>query len=126
MGSTNIWRVELVLIVAGLLLANLLGGVHTEDPDAGGENKYVKAFFESEDPFVRDVVLPNIDKHRKGDLTLSLSSGNTPLADAEVSVELVRHNFHFGTSPPRLPKTVGYPFADSTAPTGSPALMRTA
>jgi endo-1,4-beta-xylanase len=101
MKNTITCRVASVRIAAGLLLANVLGGVHAEDTVAPAEDKYVKAFFQSEDPFVRDVVLPNIEKNRKGDFTLLLSSGDTPLADAKVSVDLVRHNFHFGTSPPK-------------------------
>jgi len=57
----------------------------------------VTAFFESKDPFVREVVLPNIEANRKSDAKLQIvTADGQPLAGAEVSVELTRHEFLFG------------------------------
>jgi len=57
----------------------------------------VKAFFESKDPYVKDVVIPNIDANRKSDVNLQfVSADGKPLAECNVSAELKRHKFHFG------------------------------
>ncbi len=62
----------------------------------------VNAFFHSEDPFIQETVLPNIEKYRKSDATVVLQDGaGKPLSDVRVSVELVRHQFHFGCAPRR-------------------------
>lgn len=62
----------------------------------------VDAFFSSDDPFVRDTVLPNIEKYRKSDAVILLQGPDgRPLADTKVSVELLRHEFHFGCAPRR-------------------------
>jgi len=57
----------------------------------------VTAFFESKDPFVREVVLPNIEANRKSDAELEIvTADGQPLAGAQMSVELTRHEFLFG------------------------------
>lgn len=57
----------------------------------------VTAFFESKDPFVQEVVLPNIEANRKSDGKLQIvSADGQPLAGAEISVELTKHDFLFG------------------------------
>ncbi len=62
-----------------------------------GYHPAVTAFFESKDPFVQKVVLPNIETNRKGDAVLQVidKEGN-PLAGAAISVSLKRHEFLFG------------------------------
>jgi GH35 family endo-1,4-beta-xylanase len=86
--------VDSALTSTVLAVAGLTTFAHAED-------KYVKAFFEKEDSFVQDVILPNVEKHRKGDFTLTVANGGEPLADSQISLELVRHAFHFGAAPPR-------------------------
>ena len=55
------------------------------------------AFFESEDPFVREVVLPNIEANRKCDAVLQIvTADGKPLAGAKISAKLKRHEFLFG------------------------------
>ena len=62
----------------------------------------VKAFFNSDDPFIQGTVLPNVEKYRKADAVLQLRTPNgRPVVDAEISVELLRHQFHFGCAPRR-------------------------
>jgi len=57
----------------------------------------VTAFFESKDPFVREVVLPNIEANRKSDAELQIVTvDGQPLPGANISVELTRHEFLFG------------------------------
>jgi GH35 family endo-1,4-beta-xylanase len=57
----------------------------------------VTAFFESEEPFVREVVLPNIETNRKRNAVLQIvTTDGKPLAGATVSAELNRHEFLFG------------------------------
>ena len=57
----------------------------------------VNAFFESEDPFVREVVIPNIEANRKSDAELQVvTADGQPLVGAEISLELTRHEFFFG------------------------------
>ena len=72
---------------------------------AGGDEPVhpaVEAFFRSKDPFIQKTVLPNIEKYRKSNITLVLQdSTGVPLSDAQVFVELVRHQFHFGCAPRR-------------------------
>jgi GH35 family endo-1,4-beta-xylanase len=57
----------------------------------------VTAFLESKDPFVRDVVLPNIETNRKSEAVLQIVTlSGQPLAGTEVSAELKGHEFLFG------------------------------
>jgi hypothetical protein len=47
-------------------------------------------------------VLPNIEKHRKSDAVILLKAADgQPLSGVQVSVELLRHQFHFGCAPRR-------------------------
>jgi hypothetical protein len=62
----------------------------------------VSSFFNSDDPFIQETVLPNIERYRKSDATVTLlSADGEPVEDASVSVHLKRHEFHFGCAPRR-------------------------
>ena len=67
---------------------------------SGGAVQYhpaVTAFFESKDPFVREIVLPNIEANRKCNADLQVvNADGQPLPRAHVSAELNRHEFLFG------------------------------
>jgi hypothetical protein len=57
----------------------------------------VTAFFESNDPFVEKVVIPNIEANRKSNVVLKvLDVDGGPLAGAAISAALKRHEFLFG------------------------------
>jgi GH35 family endo-1,4-beta-xylanase len=57
----------------------------------------VAAFFDSKDPFVKDVVIPNIEANRKCDAVVTVvDSEGKPVAGVEVSAALERHEFLFG------------------------------
>ena len=57
----------------------------------------VTAFFESKDPFVQQVVLPNIEANRKSDAVLQIvTADGQPMAGAKVSANLRRQEFLFG------------------------------
>lgn len=61
----------------------------------------VEAFFQSPDPFVRETVLPNIEKHRKSDCVLEfVDAAGAALPDLRVTGGLRRHEFLFGACPP--------------------------
>ncbi|WP_338685518.1 endo-1,4-beta-xylanase [Haloferula helveola] len=65
--------------------------------EAPGLHPAVTAFFESEDPFVQKVVIPNIEANRKCDAVLSVvDSEGKPIDGATVSASLARHEFLFG------------------------------
>jgi GH35 family endo-1,4-beta-xylanase len=72
-------------------------------PSAHGQTFHpaVNAFFNSTDKFVQDTVIPNIDKYRKGNLSVKIldQTGN-PDASAAVTISLRRHFFHFGAGLP--------------------------
>ena len=53
--------------------------------------------------FLEEVVWPNIERHRKGNVTLRFfDADGRPLTDANVSVALTRHRFGFGSSLPHF------------------------
>jgi GH35 family endo-1,4-beta-xylanase len=57
----------------------------------------VATFFAGKDPFIREVVLPNIEANRKSDADWQVvTADGQPLAGAKVSAELKRHEFLFG------------------------------
>jgi Glycosyl hydrolase family 10 len=61
----------------------------------------VEAFFGSQDPFVRQTVLPNIEKHRQSDCTLQFVDGTgAAIPNLRVTGQLKRHQFLFGACPP--------------------------
>jgi len=61
----------------------------------------VEAFFGSDDPFIQETVIPNIDRYNRGDAELQiLSSKGEPASGVEVHAKLVRHRFLFGCSAP--------------------------
>ena len=57
----------------------------------------VTAFFNNDDSFVRDVVIPSMESERKSKVHVRIvSSDGTPLRGCQVSAELHRHEFLFG------------------------------
>jgi len=60
----------------------------------------VEAFFKSDNEFIQKTILPNIEKHRKGDARLRIfSPEGKPIGAQKISVKLRRHKFHFGCAP---------------------------
>ena len=64
----------------------------------------------AQETFLRDVVEPNIEKHRKGDLTIEIRDvDGKAIYDLKYQLELTRHAFHFGSGlgffvePPKKP-----------------------
>lgn len=71
--------------------------LRAEDSDAAGPHPAVASFFESEDPFVRQVVLPNIEANRKCDAVLRIvDPDGEPLSGVAITAALKRHEFLFG------------------------------
>jgi endo-1,4-beta-xylanase len=70
-------------------------------------NEAVEAVFHSKDPFIQQVVIPNIEKNRKSDYTLRFTDerGN-PLAGLRIKGALRRHKFLFGACPPETPQAL--------------------
>ncbi len=65
-----------------------------------GYHPAVEAFFNSQDPFVKETVIPNIEKNRKSDFTLRFADGKGKiLSNLKVSGRLERHQFLFGACP---------------------------
>jgi endo-1,4-beta-xylanase len=65
-------------------------------------HRTVEAFFDSDSPFIQETVLPNVERHRKADARLLLqASDGQSLSGVKISVELLRHQFHFGCAPRR-------------------------
>lgn len=61
----------------------------------------VEAFQASADPFVRDAVLPAIERHRKANGVVEVvDEQGTPVRGVRVVGRLVRHRFLFGACPP--------------------------
>lgn len=61
----------------------------------------VESFFASQDPFVRQTVLPNIEKHRQSDCTLAfVDDKGAAVLNVHVTGQLKRHQFLFGACPP--------------------------
>lgn len=57
--------------------------------------------WDADEKFIRDTVLPNIEKNRKGDMRLQLlDTDGRPLAGASVEVRQVRQTFDFSASLP--------------------------
>ena len=64
-------------------------------------DKWVDAFFNSKDAFIQGTVIPNIEKNRKSDATLTFTDeAGKPLAGLKVSVKQIEHAFLFGAVPP--------------------------
>jgi len=81
-----------------IVLTVVINMVRAEEP----MHRAVDGFFVSDDPFIRNTVLPNVEKFRKADARLLLrAAGGRPVPGAKVSVELLRHQFHFGCAPRR-------------------------
>lgn len=61
----------------------------------------VAAFVAGDDPFVRDTVLPNIERQRRADAVVTVvDDAGRPLPGARVRGRLIRHRFLFGACPP--------------------------
>lgn len=55
--------------------------------------------FEENKRFFEETVHPNIEKYRKGDMTISVLDGNgAPVADADIRVRQITHDFRFGAN----------------------------
>ena len=80
---------------------------------AGADEPAVEAFFASPDPFVRETVLPNIERHRKADAELTIvDRAGRPVPHARVRGRLVRHRFLFGACPPEREEDLNPRFID--------------
>lgn len=65
-------------------------------------HKAVDKFFNSSDPFIKGTVIPNIEKNRMGDFSITFKNvDGTPISGLTVSASLVRHEFLFGACPPK-------------------------
>jgi GH35 family endo-1,4-beta-xylanase len=61
--------------------------------------------WQAQERFMKEVVLPNIERHRKTDVRLSLTEGaGRPLRDAQYEVRQVRNGFLFGSALPHFAK----------------------
>ena len=57
-----------------------------------------EATWHAQEAFMRDVVEPNIEKYRKGDLTIELRDADgKAVYDLKYQLELTKHAFHFGS-----------------------------
>ena len=88
----------LIILFSPLICSTASRG---ETPDAGAQgpafHPAVTAFFEGKDPFVQEVVLPNIEANRKCDVVLTVvDAEGKPIAGATISAALKRHEFLFG------------------------------
>src|SRR5210317_728527 len=94
----RILRISLIALLApGIWSIEARGDELNATTGAIDYHPAVTAFFESKDPFVREVVLPNIETNRKSDAELQIvTADGQPLAGAKMSVELIRHEFLFG------------------------------
>lgn len=88
----------LVILASSLTSsADSRGETSAASPSKTACHPAVTAFFESRDPFVQEVVLPNIEINRKADAVLTVvDSEGLPLAGATISAVLQRHEFLFG------------------------------
>jgi len=69
-----------------------------------------EATWHAQETFMRDVIEPNIEKHRKGDLTIEIRDADgKAVYDLKYRLELTKHAFHFGAGlgffvePPKKP-----------------------
>src|SRR5436305_845982 len=83
LGAANEWMAlglaMILLLSAGVPAAGLAGPPPGSGPEPATAqargHAAVEAFFHSQDPFIRQTVLPNIEKHRKSDCTLEFVDG---------------------------------------------------
>lgn len=55
--------------------------------------------FESNEKFFNDVVYPNIEKYRKGDMTISVTNKNGNIIhNAKIKIKQINHEFKFGAN----------------------------
>jgi len=63
--------------------------------DGGAKDE---ATWHAQETFMRDVVEPNIEKHRKGDLTIEVRNADgKAVYDLKYQLEFTKHAFHFGS-----------------------------
>ena len=66
-------------------------------PKSGPLHPAVTAFFNNDDGFIREVVIPSMERSRKSKVHLKIvASDGTPLQRCHVSAELQKHEFLFG------------------------------
>ena len=66
-------------------------------PESGPLHPAVTAFFNTDDGFVREVVIPSMERTRKSEVHVKIvASDGTPLQRGHVSAELQKHEFLFG------------------------------
>jgi len=66
-------------------------------PESGPLHPAVTAFFNTDDGFVREVVIPSMERTRKSAVHVKIvASDGTPLQRGHVSAELQKHEFLFG------------------------------
>jgi GH35 family endo-1,4-beta-xylanase len=71
----------------------------------------------AQEKFMRDVVQPNIEKHRKSDVRVQIvDERGRPVYDAAYDIQLTRHAFHFGCSLPFFIYPEGPSFQDYKPP----------
>jgi len=62
----------------------------------------VNSFFNSTDPFIKNTVLPNIDKYRKSDATVKvITADGKPAVGYKITALLANPDFKWGASPAR-------------------------
>ncbi len=89
--------ISFVALLAPEMCSLRAAGASNAPAEAVDYHPAVTAFFESKDPFVQQVVLPNIEANRKSDAVLQIvTADGQPMAGAKVSVSLRRHEFLFG------------------------------
>ena len=66
-------------------------------PESGPLHPAVTAFFNTDDGFIREVVIPSMERTRKSEVHVKIvASDGTPLQRGHVSAELQKHEFLFG------------------------------
>ena len=66
-------------------------------PKSGPLHPAVTAFFNNDDGFIREVVIPSMERSRKSKVHVKIvASDGTPLQRCHVSAELQKHEFLFG------------------------------
>ena len=83
----------LAFLMAMLMAVDLYAA---EPANPSPKSEAVESFFASQDPFVRQTVLPNIEKHRKSDCTLQfVDKAGAAVPNLRIAGRLKRHQFLF-------------------------------
>jgi len=73
--------------------------------DSPAPHAAVESFLASPDPFIRETVLPAIQRHRTAECTVEVvDAAGVPVPAARVTGGLTRHRFLFGACPPERPE----------------------